>query len=131
MKACCATRPGKNRTGASKTGQQEFKRGYRAGREEERRRRASAGGAQQRNRSDMVVVPNYYTDNAPFQQHVLMPDYSRSMDRLLVAAQTLREAIQTMAQQPSGEERNRAIAGAREALLQTQRAMLEIPPALR
>ena len=50
-------------------------------------------------------------------------EYSRSMERLFQAAQRLREAVQAMAQQPAGEQRNRAMAAAREALLETQQAM--------
>lgn len=52
-------------------------------------------------------------------------EYSRAMERLFQAAQRLREAVQAMAQQPPGEQRNRAMATAREALLETQQAMAQ------
>ncbi|MCW8088488.1 hypothetical protein [Sabulicella glaciei] len=52
-------------------------------------------------------------------------EYSRSMERLFQAAQRLREAVQAMAQQPPGEQRNRAMEMAREALLETQSAMVQ------
>jgi hypothetical protein len=53
------------------------------------------------------------------------------MDRLRGAAQKLREAVQAMAQQPEGPRRNRAIEEAHDALLETQRAMIALPPELR
>jgi hypothetical protein len=52
-------------------------------------------------------------------------DYSRAMERLFQAAQRLREAVQALAQQPPGDQRNRAMAAAREALLETQTAMAQ------
>lgn len=58
-------------------------------------------------------------------------DYSQSMNKLLQAAQDLRESIQAMAQMPAGPQRERALSQSREALLETQRAMLELPPELR
>jgi hypothetical protein len=58
-------------------------------------------------------------------------DYTQAMERLFQAAQRLRESIQAMAQQPSGERRDRAMAQAREALLGTQQAMVQLPPELR
>jgi hypothetical protein len=39
----------------------------------------------------------------------------------------LREAVQAMARQPPGERRNRAMDRAREALLETQQAMVQLP----
>lgn len=59
------------------------------------------------------------------------PDYTKSMERLQQAAQKLREAVQAMAQQPAGERRNRAAEQARAALLETQQAMVTLPPELR
>lgn len=50
-------------------------------------------------------------------------EYSRSMERLFQAAQRLREAVQAMAQQPPGEQRNSAMDTARKALLETQEVM--------
>ncbi|MBU8536606.1 hypothetical protein [Falsiroseomonas tokyonensis] len=140
---------------------EQFLRGYRAGREEERRRRearSSQGGQDQgsQNQSSqnqsrrssqgsgqgsgqasgqggerMYVIPNVYPDSAPFQQFAVVPDYSRSMDHLLVAAQSLREAIQDLARQPAGDRRDRAISEMQDALLETQQAMMRIPPAMR
>lgn len=126
-----------------------FERGYRQGREDERRRRESSGrqggggmqsgSADQRRAAEggrqggerVLVVPNVYPDRAPFQQFVVVPDYARSMEWLLMATQSLREAIQAMAQQPPSPERNRAIAQAQDAILETQEAMLLLPPELR
>ncbi len=59
------------------------------------------------------------------------PDYSKPMDELLRAAQNLREAVQAMATQPAGPRRNQAMKQANEALLETQRAMVQLPPELR
>lgn len=58
-------------------------------------------------------------------------DHTRSMEELLSAAQKLREAIQAMAQQQPGPKRTAAIESARDALLLTQRAMLQLPAELR
>jgi hypothetical protein len=58
-------------------------------------------------------------------------DYSKSMERLQQATQKLRDAIQAMAQEPAGDRRNRAIEEAHEALFETQRAMIALPPELR
>jgi hypothetical protein len=123
-----------------------FERGYRQGREDERnwresrggmlsgsadRSRAAEGGRQGWRDERVLLVPNVYPDNAPFQQFVVAPDYSRSMRWLLMATQSLREAIQAMAQQPPSQERNRAIAQAQDAILETQEVMLLMPPELR
>jgi hypothetical protein len=58
-------------------------------------------------------------------------NYGESMVRLQQAAQKLRESIQAMAQQPPGEQRTAAIREAHEALLETQVAMIELPPEIR
>jgi len=58
-------------------------------------------------------------------------DHTRSMDNLLSAAQKLRESIQQLAQQEPGPKRETAIEAARQALLLTQRAMLQLPPEMR
>jgi len=120
-----------------------FEQGYRQGRIDERRSRAEQGSGDggQRSASEggragmagerVLVIPNVYPDDAPFQQFVVLPDYSRSMEWLLAAAQGLREAIQAMAQQPPSAARNRAIAEAQDAILQTQDVMLLLPPDLR
>ncbi|MGK7870521.1 hypothetical protein [Falsiroseomonas sp. E2-1-a20] len=79
----------------------------------------------------MFIIPNVYPDSVPFQQFAVVPNYSRSMDHLLVAAQSLREAIQDLAQQPAGERRNQAISEMQDALLETQQAMMRIPPDMR
>lgn len=59
------------------------------------------------------------------------PQYSASMDELMRAAQRLRESIQSIAQMQPGPERDRALAGAHEALRETQQAMIQLPPHLR
>jgi hypothetical protein len=59
------------------------------------------------------------------------PADSQSMEKLKQSAQRLRESIQTMAQKKPGPDRDRAIAEAHEALLETQRAMVALPPELR
>ena len=51
---------------------------------------------------------------------------SRAMRRLEQAAQQLREAVQAMAQQPAGAQRNEAARMAREALRETQQAMVDL-----
>jgi len=58
-------------------------------------------------------------------------DHTRSMDNLMSAAQRLRESIQQLAQQEPGPKRASAMEAAREALILTQRAMLQLPPELR
>lgn len=121
--------------------QMQFERGYRAGREEERRRRATqeSGGESARSTSSgrgtgsdfYWVIPDILPDTRSYrgmQDYALIPDYSRSMDWLLFAAQGLREAVQAMAQQPPGEARDRAMDRAREALLETQQAMVQLSP---
>ncbi|WP_137177997.1 hypothetical protein [Roseomonas sp. AR75] len=126
--------------------QEAFDRGYRAGRAEERRRSMQGSqhsGASQRDRDSAgggrggdwwLVVPDILPDEPRYrgmQDFALMPDYTPSMDWLLVAAQSLRRAMQAMAQQPPGQGRNEAMDRAREALLETQQAMVELPPRLR
>jgi hypothetical protein len=59
------------------------------------------------------------------------PDYSEPMERLKQSTQKLREAIQAMAKEPAGERRNRAIEEANDALFETHRAMVALPPELR
>ncbi|HEX6321201.1 MAG TPA: hypothetical protein VFZ84_20230 [Burkholderiales bacterium] len=59
------------------------------------------------------------------------PNYGESMTRLQQAAQKLREAVQAMAQQPAGPRRNAAADEARQAILETQSAMIQLPPELR
>lgn len=58
-------------------------------------------------------------------------NYSQSMDELMRAAQRLRESIQALATQQRGPERDRALLAAREALYETQHAMIQLPPELR
>jgi hypothetical protein len=122
-----------------------FERGYRAGREEERRRRAAAngGGEERASRGSSgadreaeryLVIPDILPDTPRYrgmQDFALVPDRTASMDWLLTAAQSLREAVQAMAQQPPSERRNRAMDRAREALLETQQAMVQLPADLR
>jgi len=56
---------------------------------------------------------------------------SESMANLQVATQRLRESIQTMASEPSGDRRNLAIAATHAALRDTEQAMISLPPDLR
>jgi Beta/Gamma crystallin len=58
-------------------------------------------------------------------------EYNRSMERLTKAAQNLRAAVQAMAAQPPGQGRNAAMKQANDALLETQQAMVQLPPELR
>src|SRR6185369_1973329 len=60
-----------------------------------------------------------------------VPKYTPAMRDLLDAAQSLRESIQVMAQEPAGAERDAAMDEARRALRQAQRSMLDLPPNLR
>jgi sporulation protein YlmC with PRC-barrel domain len=54
-----------------------------------------------------------------------------SLNRLMSAADDLRGSIQALAQLAPGGTRNDAMKKAREALKQTQAAMLQLPPELR
>lgn len=56
---------------------------------------------------------------------------TRSMSRLTQAAQRLRETIQALAAAPAGAQRDAAMETARAALLDTQQAMIDLPPQLR
>ena len=51
-------------------------------------------------------------------------DYDKSVKQLMKSADSLRQSIQEMAQQPAGERRNKAIAQAHRALWETQTAMI-------
>jgi hypothetical protein len=53
------------------------------------------------------------------------------MERLQQAAQKLRESVQAMAQREPSARRDRAARKAREALLETQEAMADLPASLR
>lgn len=52
-------------------------------------------------------------------------DYDKSVKQLMKSADSLRQAIQEMAQQPAGERRNQAIQQAHRALWETQTAMVD------
>lgn len=54
---------------------------------------------------------------------------ARVMDKLLGAAHQLREALQAMAQQPGNAQRDQAMREARQALYDTQQAMIRVPAA--
>jgi hypothetical protein len=58
-------------------------------------------------------------------------DHKKAMQNLLESAQKLRESIQAMAQQPAGDKRSSAMAAARDALVKTQQAMIDLPPEMR
>jgi sporulation protein YlmC with PRC-barrel domain len=57
--------------------------------------------------------------------------YSKSMEKLQQAAQRLREAVQAMAAQQAGPQRNAAMKQVNDALTETQAAMAQLPPELR
>ena len=59
------------------------------------------------------------------------PKYTQSMQYLMEAAQTLREAIQELAQLPPGDRRNEAIRQAHQALFDAHQAMINLPPQYR
>lgn len=59
------------------------------------------------------------------------PVYTQSMQRLQGSADRLRQSIQLLAQKPPGPDRKLAIDKAQEALLETQQAMMALPPHLR
>lgn len=61
----------------------------------------------------------------------VQPVYTPEMRRLRDASQRLRDAIHAMARQAPGPERALAIRQADDALLQTQRAMIDLPPGMR
>ncbi|MGG5823593.1 hypothetical protein [Falsiroseomonas sp. HW251] len=82
----------------------------------------------------MVMVPGVLPDTPAYrgmQHFALMPVYTPSVDWLFTAAQSLREAVQAMAQQPPSDQRNEAMSRARQALIETQEAMLQLPPEMR
>lgn len=68
---------------------------------------------------------------SPGKAAASQPASTPSMQKLQQSAQHLRESIQALARKQPGPERERAIANAHEALLQTQRAMVALPPELR
>jgi hypothetical protein len=75
----------------------------------------------------MQLPPELYQSEGTKAQ----PNYTVTMDRLMQGAQKLRESVQAMAQQPAGPGRNAAAAKAREALGETQQAMIDLPPQMR
>lgn len=58
------------------------------------------------------------------------PNDAKTINELQQAAQRLREAVQTMAQAPAGDQRNQAIRAGNDALLSVHRAMANLPPNL-
>jgi hypothetical protein len=59
------------------------------------------------------------------------PQHSEAMDRLVQASERLREAVRGLAAQPPGPQREGAITTARRALMETEQAMVQLPPELR
>jgi hypothetical protein len=59
------------------------------------------------------------------------PIHSDAMVALERSGQRLRETIQTLAQEPPGARRDRAMNAARRALYETQQAMIQLPPEYR
>lgn len=56
---------------------------------------------------------------------------ARVMDKLLGASQQLREALQELAQQPASTQRDKSMKEPRQALYDTQQAMIRLPTAAR
>lgn len=56
---------------------------------------------------------------------------TQALQQLQQSADRLRQAIQALSGQPPGAGRDQAVVRAQEALLQTQQAMLALPPELR
>lgn len=80
---------------------------------------AAPAGAQSPSKSSGTVVST-------------QPVYTEPMQKLMQSAQRLRESIQAMAQNKEpGASRDGAIRQAQAALLDTQRAMMELPPEMR
>jgi hypothetical protein len=73
------------------------------------------------------------TGNARSQIGVISaaPIYSDSMVALQRSAQRLRETIQSLAQRAPGPDRDEAMRAARDALYDTQQAMIRLPPEYR
>jgi hypothetical protein len=59
------------------------------------------------------------------------PVRTEAMAALQLAAQRLRESIQSLAQEPVGPGRDQALSAARDALYDTQQAMVRLPPEYR
>jgi hypothetical protein len=59
------------------------------------------------------------------------PIRSEAMVNLQRAAQRLRESIQSLVQEPVGTSRDQALSAARDALYDTQQAMIRLPPEYR
>ena len=72
--------------------------------------------------SAMIALPPELRTGAPGERNP-----TKAMERLQQAAEQLRESVQAMSQQPAGPRRSQAAEAAREALLETQQAMLELP----
>ena len=58
-------------------------------------------------------------------------EYTAAMENLLKAGQRFREAIQSMAQLQQGPQRDQAIKDAQQALVDTNAAMIQMPPEMR
>lgn len=78
--------------------------------------------------SALAASPGAGAPAKPAPAESASADPDRSMDRLMRAAQTLRESVQSMAKLPPGDERSRAMERARDALLETQSAMVALAP---
>ncbi|HWI14129.1 MAG TPA: hypothetical protein VNT02_07725 [Burkholderiales bacterium] len=83
-----------------------------------------AAGAQQ---SDTQGV----TATSPHSVSTTTAEQTKAMERLTEAAQRLRETIQALAKAPVGPQRDGAMESARQALRETQQAMIDLPPELR
>ena len=80
-----------------------------------------------------VAAPTASTTAATDAPNVLtdQPNRTPAMEQLLQSADRLRQSIQALAQQSPGPHRDAAIESARQALNETQRAMIDLPPELR
>lgn len=73
------------------------------------------------------LPPELRSAPAPKSAGGVAPEYRASLAKLQKAADRLRESVQAMATQPAGDRRNSAMQEAREALLETQQAMVYLP----
>lgn len=79
----------------------------------------------------VAAAPVTATLDGPFPVVRMEPQGSAPAQRLHSAAERLRASITVLAQHPAGAAQQHALAKANEALLETQAAMLALPPRLR
>lgn len=81
---------------------------------------ANAQDALMRTQQAMTMLPPELRSSGS----VSTGDYDKSVKKLMASADSLRQAIQEMAQQPAGDRRNQAISEAHRALFDAQAAMV-------